>query len=193
MNYRFLRFGVCLLLLPFSLAASAVPLLNASQFATLDALCSGGGALSVSSKQLLLFNTNGTVPAAQDALPADFRADSADSFGLVLCLTETEQVLETCQYSIFFSLPRVRVDHVLQLRAAHNPAAILYDTVLPGGEPAACDQAGRVSSQSRQLRGAPPDAAQLQAAVNTVLLASDDDNDGLGSMQTGASERSLQQ
>lgn len=175
-----------LLLALASTAVSAAPLVSASQRSALDGICAGTGsglAVTTAQSRLMLYDTRGMVPVSHDALPADLRAGSLAATGVVLCTTPVETTLENCNF-VLFSLPRRRLDQQLRLVAVRDPSTTLASTLLPGGTPPACNQAGVVSPATEAIEGAPVaiDAVLAFLAANAASSA-DTDNDGITNLR----------
>lgn len=178
-----------MLLVPVLLWAAclqAVPLLSVEQTRQFNALCSGTGALPASTLQtgvLVYDSVNARVASLHDQLPASIRADSVATTGVVMCLQETEVVLETCTLNLFFTLPRVLPTYRLQLRPVRNPGKKPLDTTLAGAPPPTCANPGAIASGQTSLRGTLPAlSAVLTLLGNARVSSADDDGDGYSNL-----------
>jgi len=179
-----------LLLVPVLLSLSssllAAPLLSVEQTQQFNALRRGTAALPATSLQtgvLVYDSVNSRVASLHDQLPASIRADSVATTGMVVCLQQTDTVLETCTINLFFTLPRVLPTYRVQLRSVRDTGQQAVTAMLAGSPPPTCDNPGAIASGQASLRGMLPVVADvLKLLDDTRVSIADDDGDGYSNL-----------
>lgn len=126
---------------------------------------------------------DGSLSVLHSALPDAIRADSAAGTGLVLCQTTTTTTLETCNFGVLLSLPRVQRGYRLTGYSVEDPATPRVQLDLAGTLPPSCINAGVVTGLVA-IQGELPGATDLQAALAGLnISAGDVDNDGFSNLR----------
>lgn len=171
--------------------AQAVPALNGQELNLLTAVCAGNTiinlpghtTLKVTRNKVLIYNTQGFVPEFNDDLPDDIRAVDMQTTGIVVCLNEIVTVIDNCEISIFFSIPRVTLDYDINTYAVTGTGENRANTTVFGGLPPSCSESS-LDTSVESIKGSEPASSDVLAFVNALNLNnSDDDGDGLSTTQ----------
>jgi hypothetical protein len=148
-------------------------------------LCAGTAQARGSSpdQAKLVLLENGELSGLHHALPDTMRADSAAAAGLVLCLTQTATTVESCNFGVLLTLPRVRRGYRVEAYSVEAPSAPRMQFTLDGAAPGSCQEAGVLSGKT-VIEGALPTAEDLLAALAARQLTADDaDGDGFSNLR----------
>ena len=160
----------------------AQPLLTTSNLNTLGAFCEGnspGLPAHSGNTKIMFMGADGNIPALQDTLPNNIRADDFSSTGIVMCLEVLEVELETCNFGILFNIPRVRLDYILNAYSMANPLDSSIQTIVSGGDAPACNEVGIIDNSVSRIAGDEPELTALLSKFNELQLNTlDNDDDG---------------
>lgn len=173
----------CILLADDTGAQTAV--FSHADLGQLHAYCQQTGDLLTSGrKKLLLYHRDGYIPAVHFQLPDSIRADSLDAAAAVLCLDDAPEVIETCRFSIFLSVDRVRNRYRVDARSPDSNGNRLSGLYINGDDPQTCGTMGAVDNSVTSVSGDPVSAANVLDFIDTSGLdRQDNDRDGLRNLE----------
>lgn len=158
-----------------------------AELGQLQALCADPASappVTAGKKQLLLYHRDGYVPAVHFDLPDKVRADSLDQAAAVLCLADAVEVVETCNFNIFFSIPRERQQFQVEAVPLSEEGSRLAGGFMNGADPKTCSEVGTVDSTITRITGPDVAAADVLAFLAAGNLdRQDNDRDGLRNLE----------
>ncbi len=185
-----------LAILPYLIAVIACSVLAAStssatdyfsnaDISRLQTYCRDNSGLRTSGrKKLLLYHRSGYIPSVHFQLPEKIRADSLDSAAAVLCLEDAPEVIETCKFSIFLSVERVRQRYRVDALSPDSNSNRLAGLNINGPAPKKCNELGALDSTVTAVMG---DAISVDNVLDFIsangLDREDNDRDGLRNLE----------
>lgn len=151
----------------------------------LQAYCRDNTGLSTSGrKKLLLYHRSGYIPSVHFQLPDKIRADSLDSAAAVLCLEDAPEVIDTCNFSIFLAVDRVRQRFRVDALSPDSNGNRLAGLTIDGPAPKACNELGTLDNSVTAVTG---DAVSVDNVLDFIsangLDREDNDRDGLRNLE----------